>query len=81
MYHFEDDNIHFTDKLGVYTAFICAYTLYVKKDIRICLSSTTSMKGSQLLAWYRGPWQMYNHFALPIEIVLGDAYWAREFLM
>ena len=31
MDHFEDDNIRFTDELGIYTAFIRAYTFSVKK--------------------------------------------------
>lgn len=33
MDHFEDDGIRFTDELGVYTTFIKAYTLSVKKDL------------------------------------------------
>ena len=33
MDHFEDDNIRFTDELGVYTAFIKAYTFCVKKEM------------------------------------------------
>ena len=33
MDHFEDDNIRFTDELGIYTAFIRAYTFCVKKDM------------------------------------------------
>ena len=33
MDYFEDDGIRFADELGVYTCFVCAYTLCVKQDM------------------------------------------------